>query len=610
MEAKMARTKRTTKTKKSAISKKERYILSMTAAMAVVGTMGIWMLATSSAASCTVSDKLVDSCRPWVGVWAHNYPQVTSGKEQIAFHEQRVGKQADVIHTYHPAGNNKLNETEKTYYGRANTHLLINWKPTNDWKAAGGSNSTVNASIDQMAREIKSLGSKKVLFTVFHEPENDVSGGASGCTSYKGNLGTPAEYRAMWSNVRKRFDAQGVGNVVWVMNYMGFSQWDCMVDDLWPGNELVDWVLYDPYGNSKSNFDNAIGRFYNYLKNNSNSKQNFNSKPWGLGEYAIHGATDAQEKKFYEDAKASLEANRYPNLKLYTMFDSIGNLGDHRISYNAAGQYAPSSAEAYKRFINSDVFTRTSTSAPVSPTPSPNDTTPPSVRLTKPSNGAKVSGVVNMTASASDNKGVKAVSFIVNGTWHSTDSSAPFSGKLDTRKLKDGTHTIKARAWDTANLFKDGTTIKVTVANTSKAQESPSGGNTGQAPVKQGGPKRKVMNIGSIRQLARGGQAPVDAIIKVEPSKPGQKVEVKVNGTIVKDNTVDTTKLTDGTHQIAVTENGVTETASFEVDNPWHVAVRNEVASKPVAYAAGGGGSIAALFGGGFIMLRRFGWPF
>ena len=56
------------------------------------------------------------------------------------------------------------------------------------------------------------------------------------CTSFKGTKpgNTPDGYRAMWRHTRDIFDAAGVTNVVWVMNYMGLENWDCMIRDLWP----------------------------------------------------------------------------------------------------------------------------------------------------------------------------------------------------------------------------------------------------------------------------------------------------------------------------------------------------------------------------------------
>ena len=42
------------------------------------------------------------------------------------------------------------------------------------------------------------------------------------------------------------------------MNYMGFTGWSSIVDRLYPGNDLVDWISYDPYAHSnETTFDRA-----------------------------------------------------------------------------------------------------------------------------------------------------------------------------------------------------------------------------------------------------------------------------------------------------------------------------------------------------------------
>src|SRR5207245_8574149 len=107
------------------------------------------------------------------------------------------------------------------------------------WPSANGSNGTVNAGIDTFANSVKALN-KKVFITIHHEPENDVSGGGSGCSGlvYAGSSGTPYDYRAMWQNVRNRFDNIGATNVVWVMDYMNYPRWACLVNDLYPGYNL------------------------------------------------------------------------------------------------------------------------------------------------------------------------------------------------------------------------------------------------------------------------------------------------------------------------------------------------------------------------------------
>ena len=63
----------------------------------------------------------------------------------------------------------------------------------------------------------------------------------------KGTSGSPDQYRAMWQNVENRFKADGVDNVVYVMTYISYPRWDCAIKDFWPGNDLVDWVAWDPY---------------------------------------------------------------------------------------------------------------------------------------------------------------------------------------------------------------------------------------------------------------------------------------------------------------------------------------------------------------------------
>lgn len=78
------------------------------------------------------------------------------------------------------------------------------------------------------------------------------------------------------------------------------------------------------------------------------------------------------------------------------------------------------------------------------------DTTLPTVKIDSPVNGASVSGSsVTISASASDNIGVARVEFWVNGKLTSSDSAAPYSFKLNLRKLK-GLLTIEARAVDAA----------------------------------------------------------------------------------------------------------------------------------------------------------------
>jgi subtilisin family serine protease len=78
------------------------------------------------------------------------------------------------------------------------------------------------------------------------------------------------------------------------------------------------------------------------------------------------------------------------------------------------------------------------------------DTSPPTLSITSPADGATVSGAVTVQASAADNVAVASVSFSVDGTSLGTDSNAPYAATWDTRSLTNGAHTLTSTATDTS----------------------------------------------------------------------------------------------------------------------------------------------------------------
>ncbi len=111
-----------------------------------------------------------------------------------------------------------------------------------------------------------------------------------------------------------------------------------------------------------------------------------------------------------------------------------------------------------------DAANNVGTSATVNVTVS-NDTTPPTTSITAPANGATVSSVVSVTASASDNVGVTKVEFWLDGVLKSTDTTSPYAWSWDTATATNGAHSIQAKAYDAANNIGSSTSISVTVSN-------------------------------------------------------------------------------------------------------------------------------------------------
>ena len=321
--------------------------------------------AATPAVSCTVSSLLVNSCRPWLGAksGAYDLPAGTADTplNQLTAHEDRIGRQVDISHIYHTAGQ-ALNKDDKTMALRAGTYVFMDWKPAADWATGSDtSNATTNASIDTMAASVKSLGTKKLFITVWHEPQNDVNAGLYPCTAASGKSGTPAQYRAMWQNVRDRFTALGVTNVVWAIDYQSYEPLDCMIDDLYPGDNLVDWIVFNGYGNNTHNdFTANVQHYYDFFTTHTDATHSYTSKKWGMIEWGLNGSSAAAGVQYYKDAKTALDTNIFPRLKMYAIFDSIGPdvpVKDYRVAYDGNSVFSQAKQDAYTAFAHDPRFT-------------------------------------------------------------------------------------------------------------------------------------------------------------------------------------------------------------------------------------------------------------
>jgi hypothetical protein len=94
------------------------------------------------------------------------------------------------------------------------------------------------------------------------------------------------------------------------------------------------------------------------------------------------------------------------------------------------------------------------------------DTTAPTVSMTAPANGATASGVVTVSATASDNVGVLGVQFLLDGAALGTeDTTAPYAISWDSTTASSGAHTLSARARDAAGNLTTSATVSVTIDN-------------------------------------------------------------------------------------------------------------------------------------------------
>ena len=98
-------------------------------------------------------------------------------------------------------------------------------------------------------------------------------------------------------------------------------------------------------------------------------------------------------------------------------------------------------------------------------TPAP-DITLPTATITSPTGTSPLSGTVTIAATAADNVGVAGVVFFVDGVaLGNEDTTSPYSITWDTTAAANGTHTLLARARDTAGNLGNSAPVTVTVSN-------------------------------------------------------------------------------------------------------------------------------------------------
>ena len=335
-----------------------RYITAIVAVLIAVACYGIWLSGHDpnqkpdiSAQSCAVDPVLLyNPCRPWIGSSSGSYPQASGDLiSQLTFLNKRVNDptvltyptksislthKIDVAHIYQSPGNNLFSsEALKLINSTDYQYVMVNWKPmpsnSYHWADVNANNATEKAYVQAAANAVAALpAGKKIFLAPFHEPENDVSVNNCATNASGASMGSPTDYVNMWHYIHSVFDQtkdaggqSASSHVLWVINFMGFSKWNCLIPQLWPGNNYVDWVAWDPYGSGPSDFDNSVGSLYKYMSQNSGGDHDYLSKKWALNEFGYgSGAStnfnDAGALQYWKDALKSINAGTWSLIKM------------------------------------------------------------------------------------------------------------------------------------------------------------------------------------------------------------------------------------------------------------------------------------------------------
>jgi hypothetical protein len=307
------------------------------------------------ARKCTVSATLVPSCGVWWGVTPGAFSRQPP-QQALSTFERRTGRTVDVFHYFHKGKQLFPNATEIAIARQPgkNRKLLLNWKPDDGESWAQVANGSMDAHIDRLSAYIKRNFPERFWLVIHHEPEEEVRLKA-------GSGYTPADYSRMFRHVVQRFRRNGVDNALFTVAYRGYSNWTIKpwFMQLYPGNDVVDWVAFDPYvkGPQTPDFTSLIDKaaplehdqgypgFYTW------SKSRMPGKPLMIAEWGIlqDRTTAAQRVAFFQSVRAQIK--NYPRLKALVYFEAPhGGLGDSQVHTD------PQTLQAFRRLVRDPVF--------------------------------------------------------------------------------------------------------------------------------------------------------------------------------------------------------------------------------------------------------------
>ncbi|HVQ89264.1 MAG TPA: hypothetical protein VMT88_13895, partial [Actinomycetes bacterium] len=199
---------------------------------------------------------------------------------------------------------------------------VLTWREVADGSA--------DAYLDDVASRIAELD-KPVFLTVQHEPEDDV-------VETSGSGYTTSDFVDMYRHVEDRIEMQvaqratvgSSGYPIWVWDVTGYPKWQSMWSQLYPGDEFVDWIAYDPYLQDPTDCDfgcvanRTYAGYPDWTGFYDWAEQNEPGKPLMLGEWGVREAPDGSSSSAKAElfsSTAQMLATEFPRLRALIYFN-------------------------------------------------------------------------------------------------------------------------------------------------------------------------------------------------------------------------------------------------------------------------------------------------
>lgn len=280
---------------------------------------------TPTRTGCSVSRLLVPSCGAWWGVKPGAFTPIPSRVALQEF-EDKIGRPVDIYHAYHRGPDLFPTATEIKIASAPGPErlLFLNWKPEmgRTWAEVAAGDPVVDRHIDRLAAYINDHYSKPFFLTIHHEPEEEV-------IAKPGSGYTASDYAAMFRHVVQRLRARGVDNAVIVMNYMGAPKYGVKpwFDKLYPGDDVVDWISYDPYAEEGTDsFGELVNLQYPWVDGWQGfyrwARRHHPDKPLMWSEWGVSPVSGNPTHKADFFRSMAAHVKEYPRLKAFVYFSA------------------------------------------------------------------------------------------------------------------------------------------------------------------------------------------------------------------------------------------------------------------------------------------------
>jgi hypothetical protein len=245
--------------------------------------------------------------------------------------ERQVGRQLDIVHTYHSWTDEFPSESD-IRFARRGSILLLSWAGADTRMITSGSHDDL---IRRRAQAIKALGVPVFLQWRWEMDRPNL----------QASVWSPADFVAAWRHMRRIFAEVGADNAGWVWCPTAFGFARDRAQPFYPGDSHVEWLCANAaVGDGHRPLKEVLGPFLQWAKQHP--------KPIMIAEFGAPVGAPGERATWLQEA--GVMAKDKPQIKALVYYDAESEQEGRKWSYSLRG--SPDDLAAYGRLLSDSYF--------------------------------------------------------------------------------------------------------------------------------------------------------------------------------------------------------------------------------------------------------------